>query len=83
MLDSDGTLLNFSYPSDDEPDQFISRVGITFPGGFELVAWEKQAHATFDGPKCPHTELAGIVDDLFTKLLKVRFHYVVQGLIRN
>ena len=80
---SDRAILNFSYPSDEEPEQLLSRMQINFPVGFELVAWENQLYATFDGPKLPHMELADIVNEIFVKLLKAPFHYVVQGWIQD
>ena len=77
----DRTLLNFSYPFDEEPEQLLSKLQIAIPAGFDLESWENQLYATFNGPRLRHGVLADIVDELFVKLLKARFHYVVQGRI--
>ena len=79
MIEPEGRRLNFSYPSDDEPKQLLTRLHVGFPATFELSSWEGQLYATFDIPRLTSMELAGIIDELFVKLLKVRLHYVVKG----
>lgn len=80
-FEPDGTLLNFSYPYDEEPEQFLSKQQIRFPSSFYLESWEKQLYATFSGPRIQPKELVEIVDELFVRLLKTSPHYVVRGQI--
>ena len=73
--------LSFKYPYDEEPNQLISRLGISFPSGYGLSSWKRKTTAFFDGPRCPLRDLAETVDQLFTKLLGAPSDYVVQGWI--
>jgi len=83
LFSDEGTTINFSYPSDEDPNQLISKLGITFPSGYVLSGWEGQLYATFAGAKCSHSELAQTVDELFTKLLGASPNYVVDGWIEE
>lgn len=73
------TLVVFCYPYDEDPKQLIYQKGISFPGGYALEIWEGQDYAQFDGPRCPHLELADTIDALFTKLMGTPPSYVVEG----
>ncbi len=75
------TLVNFAYPYDEDPNQLISKRGLSFLSGYVLSDWEGEKSATFAGPKCPYSELADTIDALFTKLLGTPLNYVVKGWI--
>jgi len=77
----DETSVTFYYPYDEDPKELINKRGIPFPSGYNLSGWEGQNYAMFDGPRCPHLELADIIDTLFTKLQGAPTNYVVKGWI--
>jgi len=81
LFSDEETSIIFSYPNDEDPNQLISKLGITFPSGYVLLEWEGQLYAIFAGPKCSHSELAQTIDELFTKLLGTSRNYVVDGWI--
>ena len=73
--------VSIKYPYDEEPNQLISRLGISFPSGYALSAWKRRECAFFDGPRCPPSDLAETIDQLFTKLLGASPNYIVRGWI--
>ncbi len=75
------TRINFSYPYDEEPNQLISKLDISLPNGYALFNWMRQKFAEFVGPRCSNSELADIIDALFTKLLGAPPNYAVAGWI--
>jgi len=71
--------VNFPYPHEEDPSGLISKLGIPFPTGYVVSEWERRSFATFDGPRCPPSDLADTIDALFTKLLGAPPNYVVSG----
>ena len=73
----------YGYPYDEEPNQLVSRLDISFPTGYMLSHWKRQSFALFAMPKCPHSEIANTIDELFTKLLGAPQNYVVEGWVEQ
>jgi hypothetical protein len=69
------------YPYDEDPNQFMPRMGIEFPAGYSFLGWVNKREAVFRCAEstCLDSELADTIDKLFIKLLGAPHDYVVQG----
>lgn len=81
--ETEETLVQFTYPHDEDPNQLVPKLGVSFPTDYALVDWERQTSAVFAGPRCPHLELADTIDAVFTKVQGAPPNYVVEGRIHN
>lgn len=70
-------IINFHYPFLDPPVKVLQMLGVSFPPGSEVVAWEKNISATISFPIINKKELSKLIDLVFLKVQGVEdIHYI-------